>query len=170
MDEHYQSQTVTRWKKALGIGPTTEGTSRLHRDHADDPAVVEGLVKAHGKATDPARRAKIAAAKKGKRRPASVVDAMRKGRTGKPQSEAARAKMREAARKRREKKTMQPTGRPLAHIDLADGSERPVFQDDDGRQYILDDDDLPVFGVWFVAGEDCDQPVIVRSGNDGFPF
>jgi hypothetical protein len=31
-------QTVTKWRKALGVGPVTAGTKRLKREHAGPPA------------------------------------------------------------------------------------------------------------------------------------
>src|SRR5262245_63743639 len=49
---------------------------------------------------DAPRREKIAQAKRGKPRPRHVIEAMRKGRTGKPHDEEARRKMREARRAR----------------------------------------------------------------------
>ena len=91
------NQTVTKWRKALGVGPVTPGTRRLRVERAQEPDIAAGLEKAQ----DPERRRKIAEAKKGKPRPAHVIEAMRRGRTGKPQSEEARAKMREAHRRRR---------------------------------------------------------------------
>jgi hypothetical protein len=60
--------TVWTWRKALGVGATTEGTSRLRREYAREPAVRRGLERAWARASDPARRAKIAAARRGKRR------------------------------------------------------------------------------------------------------
>jgi hypothetical protein len=82
-------QTVTKWRKALGVGAVTAGTSRLRSAIAQtEAAIVEGLSRAQEKARDPERdgerREKIAAARAGKPRPRSVVQAMRKGRTGKP--------------------------------------------------------------------------------------
>jgi hypothetical protein len=95
-------QTVSKWRKALGVGMVTEGTRRLWQDHAAEPETVSALKKAQAKARDPQRRAKIAASKRGKKRPPHVIEAMRNGRKGKPHSEATRAKMREAHRQRRE--------------------------------------------------------------------
>jgi hypothetical protein len=46
------------------------------------------------------RRERIAAAKRGKPRPAHVIEAMRRGRTGRPHSEEAKAKMRAAHARR----------------------------------------------------------------------
>jgi hypothetical protein len=93
-------QTVSKWRKALGVGPATDGTSKLLSANALEEAVVEGLKKAQSKARDPARRAKIAAARRGKPRPKHVIRAMRNGRTGKPQSAEARKKMSEAHKRR----------------------------------------------------------------------
>jgi hypothetical protein len=50
----------------------------------------------------PERAAKIAAAKRGKPRPRHVIEAMRRGRLGKPHSAETRRKMSEAHRRRRE--------------------------------------------------------------------
>jgi hypothetical protein len=98
-------QTVTKWRKALDIGATTEGTSRLRREIAETvPAIVAGLSKAQEQARDQdrdsIRREKIAAARAGKPRPRSIIQAMRKGRTGKPHDAAARQRMSESQRRR----------------------------------------------------------------------
>lgn len=55
-------QTVSKWRKALGVGPVTEGTRELMHENAGRPVVVEGLPRAQAKTGDPQRRAKIAAA------------------------------------------------------------------------------------------------------------
>jgi len=47
----------------------------------------------HAKARDPARRAKIAAARRGKPRPPEVIEAMRQANLGKKLSAETRAKM-----------------------------------------------------------------------------
>jgi hypothetical protein len=91
---------VWKWRKALGVGPATEGTSRLHREGARDLAVARGLKKAQAKAGDPARRAKIAAALRGKPKPAHVGRAVAKAHRGTRHTEEARAKM-SATHKRR---------------------------------------------------------------------
>ena len=75
---------VSKWRTALGVPRDNEGTKRL----------------AEAAATDPDRRTKIAAARTGKPRPRHVVEAMKKGRTGKPHTEDARRKMSEANRRR----------------------------------------------------------------------
>lgn len=93
-------QTVTKWRKALGVEPTNRGTSRFRSDNAHEAPAVQGLKKAITKAADPERRAKIAAAKKGKKRPRHVIEAMRRARQGTRHTEAARRKMSEAQRRR----------------------------------------------------------------------
>jgi hypothetical protein len=47
--------SACRWRKALGVGPVTEGTSRLLHDHALEPGVVAGRAKAHRR-MEPRRR------------------------------------------------------------------------------------------------------------------
>jgi hypothetical protein len=93
-------QTVTKWRKALDVSPTTEGTAHLRSEYSQEDAVVEGLRKAHAKARDPERRRKIAEAKRGKPRPQHVVEAVRAANMGKKASDETRAKM-SAAHKRR---------------------------------------------------------------------
>jgi hypothetical protein len=92
-------QTVTAWRKALGVGAVTEGTSRLKRERALEPDIAAARARGQAKAGDPGRRAKIAAARRGKPRPRHVIEAMRKGRTGKPQTEETRRKIGEAVRR-----------------------------------------------------------------------
>jgi hypothetical protein len=92
-------RTVTVRRKALGVGAVTEGTSALRRERAAEPDIVAGLAKAQDKAGDPGRRAKVAAARRGKSRPRHVIEAMRAGRTGKPQAEETRRKIGEAVRR-----------------------------------------------------------------------
>jgi hypothetical protein len=90
-------QTVTKWRKALDVGPVTAGTRRLKRETALGPAVAAAREKAYAVIRDPeknaARREKIAQAKRGKPRARPVIEAMRQGRTGKPHDDEARRKM-----------------------------------------------------------------------------
>jgi hypothetical protein len=94
------AQTVWKWRRALSVDPTTKGTSRLRHDYALEPPITAAREKAQAKATDSDRRAKIAAARRGKPRPAHVIEAMCRGRLGKPHSEEARRKMSAAQRAR----------------------------------------------------------------------
>jgi hypothetical protein len=93
-------QTVTVWRKALGVGPMTDGTSRLRSLHSLESWAAEARAKAHAKSGDPGRRAKIAAAKRGKPRPVHVIEAMRAGNTGRVHGEDERRR-RSASLKRR---------------------------------------------------------------------
>jgi hypothetical protein len=74
----------------------------LHRHF--DGCRLEGewfaLPAAHAKAQDPERRRRIGEARRGKPCPPHVVEAMRRGRLGKPHSEEARRKMSAAQRRR----------------------------------------------------------------------
>src|SRR4051812_26351998 len=54
-------QTVWAWRKALGVGPSTEGTARMHHDWGLQPHAARGREAARARARDPARREKIAA-------------------------------------------------------------------------------------------------------------
>ena len=92
-------QTITVWRKAMGVGPTTEGTSQLRSGYAQEDPLAQGRAKGQAKNSDPQRRAKIAAAKRGKKRPRHVIEAMRRGRKGKPQSADARRKISEGLKR-----------------------------------------------------------------------
>jgi hypothetical protein len=37
--------------------------------------------------------------------------------------------------------------------EMTDGTTRQVLEEEDGRQFILDDDGLPVYGVWLLPDE-----------------
>jgi hypothetical protein len=91
--------TVWLWRKALGVPAVNEGTRRLRRDYALEPAITAAREKAHAKARDPARRAKIAAARRGKPRPPNVIAALVAANTGRRLSEETRRKMSEALRR-----------------------------------------------------------------------
>jgi hypothetical protein len=93
------AQTVMRWRKALDVGPTTEGTHQLRSDYALEPAgaAVREMAK-QAKAKDPESRAKIAAAKKGKPRPPQVGEAVAATHRGTKHAADTRAKMSEAHR------------------------------------------------------------------------
>jgi hypothetical protein len=108
-------QTISKWRRLLGIvGQPTKGTHRLKVEHGKE-RLDDALPAAWAKADDPERCRKIAEARRGKPRPEHVVEAMRRGRTGKPQSEEARAKMSAAHRARG---TRPPkAGRPWTHAE-----------------------------------------------------
>ena len=56
---------------------------------------------------------------------------------------------------------------PIATIKFADGIERPVYDDGEGSQYILDGNGKPVYGVWFIPRDEPDVPIVV---GDAEPF
>jgi hypothetical protein len=87
------SSVVTRWRKALRVAELNPGSRRLWSAVARDPA----------------RRGKIAAARLGKPRPQHVIEAMRKGRTGKPHPPEVRARLSAFLRERA--KVFVPNGR-----------------------------------------------------------
>ncbi len=93
-------QTVSKWRKALDVPRANEGTHRLHHDTALTPGVAAGRKKARQKTNDPGRREKIAAAKRGKPRPARVPEALRRANRGRRLPEETRQKMSEAQRRR----------------------------------------------------------------------
>jgi hypothetical protein len=93
-------QTVTKWRKALDVPRANEGTHRLHHDTALGPEVTAARAKAHAKAADPTRREKIAASKRGRPRPAHVLEALRAANLGRPLSDETRQKLSEAHKKR----------------------------------------------------------------------
>jgi nucleotide-binding universal stress UspA family protein len=71
---------VWHWRKALGVGPTNDGTHRLRSDWQQEPWAKRARRKAVAKAADPDRRRKIAEARLGKPRPRHVIEAMAEGR------------------------------------------------------------------------------------------
>jgi hypothetical protein len=71
------ASTVNKWRRALGVTSPTEGEHRLKSTHGEANAS-RTIPKAVAKAIDPERRAMIAAAKRGKPRPPSVLKALRK--------------------------------------------------------------------------------------------
>ena len=82
-------QTVTLWRRALGVGPTTTGTSVLRGSVLLGEQGQRMRQQARAKDRDPDRLAKIAASKRGKPRPTHVVEAMRAGNTGRVQQPGA---------------------------------------------------------------------------------
>lgn len=82
------ANTVTKWRKALGIGLSNEGTQRLRHDYAQEPGVRRGLKKALKKSLEPKVRAKIGSYHRGKvlsRQTRKKISAARKGRKLSPE-------------------------------------------------------------------------------------
>ena len=93
------AQTVSKWRKALGVAEQTEGDRAVRAEHSRRNWAKVGP-KFHAKAQDPERRKKIASARTGKPRPKSVVDALKKANTGRPLSKTHRARQSAAQKKR----------------------------------------------------------------------
>jgi hypothetical protein len=58
-----------------------------------------------------------------------------------------------------------PPGKTIGCVRFTDGVSRPVFRDPAGRQYVLDERGLPVFGVWLDPrqNEQADEPLVVQG-------
>jgi len=94
--------TLWLFRKALVVKPDDiEGLHRLRAAHGAAPWFKRAQRKAWTKASDPERREKIAAAKRGKPRSPATIAKMRKAATGRKHTAATRAKMRRSARCRR---------------------------------------------------------------------
>jgi hypothetical protein len=83
-------QTVTVWRKALGVGPTTSGTSVLRARVMLGEQGQRMRELGRAKHRDPERCAKIAAARRGKPRPAHVREAIGRAHTRGRTTEARR--------------------------------------------------------------------------------
>src|SRR5205085_2279386 len=94
-------QTVSGWRRLLGVPRATEGTTRLYRDYTPERLPRHVQERALAKANSPEANAKKGAAWKGKPRPPHVKKLL--DRSGSKHTAEARAKMREAQRPRREK-------------------------------------------------------------------
>jgi hypothetical protein len=53
--------------------------------------------------------------------------------------------------------------RPIARVPFVDGIEREVYEDADGRQWVLGYDGERVYGVWVMP---ADEPVMVEPETD----
>jgi hypothetical protein len=95
-----RTTTVWKWRKALGVETTNEGTRRLFRTYTKEPWAVEARAKAHAKARDPEHCRKIAEAKRGKPRLRHIIEAMRQARLGMCHTEESRRKMSETRKER----------------------------------------------------------------------
>lgn len=52
---------------------------------------------------------------------------------------------------------------PVAFFEFAGRPMRTVFEDEDGRQFVIDDDGENVFGVWYIPLEEYLLPVIADA-------
>ena len=93
-------QTVTKWRKRLGLSSRTPGLLKLQRQMMLGPHGQRMHELAAPTLRSPARRAKIAAAKIGKKRPKKVVEAMRRRLLGRKLPISVRSKMSDTHRRR----------------------------------------------------------------------
>lgn len=87
---------VGKWRKALGVGLSNEGTHQLRHNYAGEPGVRGGLEKAQAKARDPGRLAKLSAAARGRKHSAEVRRRLSEMGRGKKLSAETRRKISEA--------------------------------------------------------------------------
>jgi hypothetical protein len=93
-------QTVTVWRKALGVPQANEGTSRLQADWMPERLDDAARERQRQASRSPERAAKIAAARRGKPMPAHVAEILRRVHLGRKATAETRAKM-SAAQKAR---------------------------------------------------------------------
>jgi hypothetical protein len=53
----------------------------------------------------------------------------------------------------------------IGHCKFADGAMRPIY-DDGRRQYVIDNDGFPVYGVWLIPEDAPNLPLIVPTDED----
>jgi hypothetical protein len=87
--------TVSRWRKALGVGRSTKGSHALWSAHTREPWAVAARKKGWAESKTPEAIAKQAAAMRGKRLANHVIEAVRRAHLGKKASDETRRKMRE---------------------------------------------------------------------------
>jgi hypothetical protein len=104
--------TVWKWRKALGVPERNYGTRKLWEALAATGSYWNGIRAGIARAGDPIRRAKIATALRGRRRPKSVVEKVRRAHLGTKRSTITRNKMKEAWRRRGKPKPTGETWRP----------------------------------------------------------
>jgi hypothetical protein len=88
--------TVSLWRKALGVGRATEGSSRLHRETLAELLDGGAREKLQASLRSPERAGKIGDAQRRRTRPAATVEKMRQARRGIRHTAEAREKMRQA--------------------------------------------------------------------------
>lgn len=81
-------QTVSKWRKALGV-KNTEATTRWRTKFGKSWKMQKAIKAMGAKARDPQRRAKIAAARRGKPRPAGVIERLTESNCGRKHTKAA---------------------------------------------------------------------------------
>ncbi|MCE9607043.1 MAG: hypothetical protein K8U03_19330 [Planctomycetia bacterium] len=93
------AQTVSKWRKALGVFEQTKGDRAVRAEHGRRNWTKVGP-KLLAKSQHPERRAKISAARTGNPRPKHVIEAMMLANTGRPLTASTKLKMSAAHKKR----------------------------------------------------------------------
>lgn len=93
-------QTVTKWRNALSVSQNNAGTLAIRQGYAQEDWFKDAQKNAVKKARDPVRREKIAASKRGKKRPRHVIEALRQASLGRTVSEETRHRIGETLRRR----------------------------------------------------------------------
>jgi hypothetical protein len=57
-------------------------------------------------------------------------------------------------------------GQHIADVEVVDGVWRAVYQDSQGREYVIDASGEPVYGVWFIPPDDP-QPCVTWRSHPG---
>jgi hypothetical protein len=92
-------QTVSKWRKALGIRPVTPGTSKLKRDNFNQPWGQRARRKAWKAPRDPVKMQRLSDSKRGVPRPPGVMAAAHAANRGRRPTAETRAKMSAAAKR-----------------------------------------------------------------------
>ncbi len=93
-------QTATKWRKALHVEPLSAGSRELFVRYRREERALDALPKARVAASRPESRQKIADARRGKPRPKSVIEALRRANLGHRATPEQRRKLSEAQRAR----------------------------------------------------------------------
>jgi hypothetical protein len=94
-------QTVTKWRKALGVPQLNFGTRKLWEANAAAGYFWQGVKASKANSSDPLRRARHAAARRGKRQSAQSIEKTRRANFGRKHSAETRRKLVEAWKRRR---------------------------------------------------------------------
>jgi hypothetical protein len=91
--------TVSRWRKALGVPRSNKGSHALWSANAHKPWAVAARKKARAASKTPRALAKLSAAMQGRRSPAHVIEAVRRAHLGTTHTAESRRKMSETHRR-----------------------------------------------------------------------
>ena len=113
-------ETVWRWRRALGVTEYTRGTRQLIRDTIPEKVDLDRLAEARAASRTPEARAKMSAARKGRRLPEAFLAAARRA-AQQPKSESFRAKLSERIKREWASgaRRSHPPGRPWRADEIA---------------------------------------------------